>query len=137
MPTFQLELVTPEHVVLSERVQSVRVPGSEGSFGVLAGHAPLMSALTVGLVKVVHENGDEEFIAASGGFVEVGPEKVIVLADAAERAEEIDVARAEAAVSRARQRLNSGEAIDYPRAQAALARAMNRLKAAHAASEKR
>lgn len=137
MPTFLLELVTPERVVLSERVQSVRVPGTEGSFGVLVGHAPLMSALTVGVVKVVHANGDEEFIATSGGFVEVGPEKVIVLADAAERADEIDVARAEAAVNRARQRLNSGESIDYGRAQAALNRATNRLKVAHARAETR
>lgn len=137
MPTFHLELVTPEHVILSERVQSLRVPGTEGSFGILAGHAPLMSAMTVGLVKVVHENGDEELIATSGGFVEVTAEKVIVLADAAERAGQIDIVRAEAAVNRARQRLNSGESIDYGRAQDALNRAMNRLKVAEAKHQSR
>jgi F-type H+-transporting ATPase subunit epsilon len=135
MPTFPLELVTPERVLLSEAVRSVRVPGIEGSLGVLAGHAPLMTALAVGLIKVEYENGDLEYIATSGGFMEVTEKKVIILADTAERAADIDVARAEAAIARARERLNSGETIDYARAQAALARATNRLRAVQRKSE--
>jgi F-type H+-transporting ATPase subunit epsilon len=127
MATFLLELVTPERVLLSERVRSVRAPGIEGSFGVLAGHAPFMTALTVGLIKVEHENGDLEYIATSGGFLEVNPQKVIILADTAERAEDIDIARAEAAVARAREQLASGAAVDYEEARKALARALNRL----------
>src|SRR5436190_19611801 len=122
MANFQLELVTPERVLLSAQVRSVRAPGIEGSLGVLAGHAPLMTALMVGLIKVVHENGDEEHIATSGGFMEVGQKKVTILADTAERAEDIDVVRAEAAIQKARQDLDSGAAVDYEEARAALER---------------
>src|SRR2546423_3033232 len=106
MSTFLLELVTPERVLLSEQVKHVRAPGIEGSLGVLANHAPLMTALAIGLLKIEHENGDMEYVATSGGFMEVNPEKVVVLADTAERASDIDVARAEAAVSTARDHLN-------------------------------
>ena len=128
MATFLLELVTPERVLLSNQVRSVRAPGIEGSFGVLANHAPLMTALAIGLVKVEHENGDLEYIATSGGFMEVNKEKVIILADTAERASDIDLARAEAAISRSREHLNSGAAVDYEEARAALERATNRMK---------
>jgi F-type H+-transporting ATPase subunit epsilon len=128
MATFLLELVTPERVLLSNQVRSVRAPGIEGSFGVLANHAPLMTALAIGLVKVEHENGDLEYIATSGGFMEVNKEKVIILADTAERASDIDLARAEAAISQAREHLNSGAAVDYEEARAALERATNRMK---------
>ncbi len=128
MATFLLELVTPERVLLSNQVRSVRAPGIEGSFGVLANHAPLMTALAIGLVKVEHENGDLEYIATSGGFMEVNKEKVIILADTAERATDIDLARAEAAISNAREHLNSGAAVDYEEARAALERATNRMK---------
>jgi F-type H+-transporting ATPase subunit epsilon len=128
MATFLLELVTPERVLLSNQVRSVRAPGIEGSFGVLANHAPLMTALAIGLVKVEHENGDLEYIATSGGFMEVNKEKVIILADTAERASDIDLARAEAAISQAREHLGSGAAVDYEEARAALERATNRMK---------
>ena len=130
MATFQLELVTPDRVLLSAPVRSVRAPGIEGSFGVLAGHAPLMTALTVGLIKVEHENGDLEHIATSGGFMEVNRDKVTILADSAERAEDIDIVRAEAAIQQARQDLESGAAVDYDEARAALERATNRLRVA-------
>lgn len=130
MATFPLELVTPERVMLSEEVRSVRAPGIEGSLGILAGHAPLMTALTVGIIKIEHANGDLEFIATSGGFMEVNPQKVIILADTAERASDIDLARAEAAVARAREHLASGAAVDYEEARRALERATNRLAAA-------
>lgn len=130
MATFLLELVTPERVLLSERVRSVRAPGIEGSFGVLANHAPLMTALTVGLIKVEYENGDLEYIATSGGFMEVNKEKSIILADTAERATDIDISRAEAAIAAAREHLASGAAVDYTEASATLERATNRLKVA-------
>ena len=128
MATFLLELVTPERVLLSNQVRSVRAPGIEGSFGVLANHAPLMTALAIGLVKVEHENGDLEYIATSGGFMEVNKEKVIILADTAERASDIDISRAEAAINRAREHLASGAAVDYEEARASLERATNRMK---------
>ena len=128
MATFQLELVTPDRVLLSAPVRSVRAPGVEGSLGVLAGHAPLMTALTVGLIKVEHENGDVELIATSGGFMEVNSSKVTILADTAERADEIDLVRAEAAIQQARQELASGAAVDYNEARASLERATNRLR---------
>lgn len=130
MPTFHLEIVTPEAVILSDQVKYVRAPGIQGSFGVLAGHAPLMTALSVGLLKVEHANGDLEYIATSGGFIEVQRDKVIILADTAERASEIDVTRCEDAIERARKLLASGEAIDYDAVHQALERATNRLKIA-------
>ncbi len=129
MATFLLELVTPERVLFSDQVRAVRVPGIEGSLGVLAGHAPLMTALDVGLLKIDHVNGDVEYVATSGGFVEVNRDKVVVLADTAERASDIDLARAEAAIAVARENLRGGE-VDYGDASATLARATNRLKIA-------
>jgi F-type H+-transporting ATPase subunit epsilon len=136
MATFHLELVTPERVLLSEVVRSVRLPGIEGSFGVLVGHAPLMTALTVGVIKVEYENGDLEYIAAAGGFVEVRRDRVVVLADSAERAQDIDVALAEAAIARAQENLANASAIDYDEARAGLERAKNLLKTAQMSGEK-
>lgn len=136
MATFTLELVTPEKILLSEQVSLVRAPGIEGSFGVMAHHAPLMTALKVGLIKVQYENGDEEYIATSGGFMEVNKEKTIILADTAERGADIDMARAESAVARAREHLASGGATDYAEASEALERAMNRLQVAKLQHEK-
>ncbi len=130
MATFLLELVTPEEKLMSEQVKSVRAPGIDGSFGVLYGHAPLMTALEVGLIKVEFENGDVEFIATSGGFMEVNANKAIILADTAERAKDIDISRAEMAVARAREHLSSGSAEDYDEATKNLERALNRVKVA-------
>ena len=130
MPLLPLEIITPDAVLFSGKMKSIRVPGSEGSFGVLAGHAPLMAALEIGVLKLEHDNGDIEYISTSGGFVQVTQDKVIVLADSAERAKDIDVSRAEAAIARARERLKGGESIDYNRAQKALSRALNRVKVA-------
>ena len=128
MPTFRLEIVTPDRVVLDAPVRSVRLPGSKGSFGILANHAPLISSLETGPIKVEHDNGDIEFIAASGGFADVQPDRVTVVADTAERSADIDVKRVEEAVRRAREELSGGGAEAYGRAQEALRRAMNRLK---------
>ena len=130
MPAFSLEVVTPERVAYSGQVASLQAPGSEGSFGVLAGHIPLLTSLQIGRLRFVEEDGNEVQMAISGGFVEVGREQVAVLAETAERIEEIDVARAEAARQRAEERLAKArtEEIDVARAQAALARALNRLR---------
>lgn len=106
MATFPLELVTPERILFSEDVQAVRAPGINGSFGVLARHAPMLTELTTGLIKLTLANGFEAFIATSGGFMEVSREKVIILADAAELSEEIDVEKARAAADRARKLLD-------------------------------
>ncbi len=130
MPAFALEVVTPERVAYSGQVANLQAPGSEGSFGVLAGHIPLLTGLQIGRLRFIEENGDEVQMAISGGFVEVGREQVAVLAETAERIEEIDVERAEAARQRAEERLArvQEEGVDVARAQAALARAINRIR---------
>ena len=130
MTSFALEIVTPERVVYSSQVESVQAPGSEGSFGVLAGHMPLLTSLQVGALCFTEEDGDRVQMAVSGGFAEVGSERVTVLAETAERAEEIDTQRADSSRQRAEERLarrHEGE-VDVVRAQAALSRALNRLK---------
>ena len=130
MASFALEIVTPERVVYSSQVESVQAPGSEGSFGVLAGHMPLLTSLQVGALCFTEEGGDRVQMAVSGGFAEVGSERVTVLAETAERAEEIDTQRADSSRQRAEERLarrHEGE-VDVIRAQAALSRALNRLK---------
>ena len=136
MATFLLELVTPERILLSEQVSSVRAPGIDGSFGILTGHAPLMTALGVGLVKVEYPNGDLEYIATSGGFIEVNREKTIILSDTAERAADIDATRAEGAIERAKEHLTDGSAENYGEARAALERATNRLKVIQMSKER-
>ena len=130
MPAFALEVVTPERVAYSGQVASLQAPGSEGSFGVLAGHIPLLTSLQIGRLRFVEEDGNEVQMAISGGFVEVGREQVAVLAETAERVEEIDLARAEAARQRAEERLARAreERVDVARAEAALARAVNRIR---------
>jgi len=130
MATFHLEIITPDRVVLDAHARSVRLPGAMGSFGVLPGHAPMLAMLTVGPIRVVHDNGDIEYVASSGGFAEVSASRVLVLADAAERASDIDVKRVEAAIEHARAQLSEGGAASYGASQAALKRAMTRLEVA-------
>ena len=127
----RLEVATPTRLVVSGEVDEVVVPGSEGSFGVLPGHAPLLSL--VGTGEVVYRSGrDEHYLAVSGGFAEVGPTHVTILAESAERPEEIDVARARVAGERAEQRLRAAatEETDVDRALASFARARARLQTA-------
>ena len=127
----QLEVATPTRLVVSEAADEVVAPGIQGYFGVLPGHAPFLTTLGIGEV-MYRVDRDEHYLAVSGGFAEVRNDKVIVLADTAERPEEIDRARAERARERAERRL-SGRAqdeIDDARAAAALARALTRLQAA-------
>ena len=131
MRTFPLELVTPERLLFSEEVQAVRAPGVGGSFGVLAGHAPLLTELETGLIKVTLASGEEAYIATSGGFMQVSREKVIILADSAELSEEIDVERARAAAERARKLLEVPDSdIDAEEVRKELDRAMNRIRVA-------
>ncbi|OGL13681.1 MAG: ATP synthase F1 subunit epsilon [Candidatus Rokubacteria bacterium RIFCSPLOWO2_12_FULL_71_22] len=127
----QLEIATPARLAVSEEVDEVVVPGSQGYFGVLPAHAPFLTTLGIG--EVMYRSGrDERYLAVAGGFAEVRNDKVIVLADTAERPDEIDRARAEQAKARAERRLSgrSQDEIDYARAAAALARALTRLQTA-------
>ena len=130
MAGIKLDIVTAERVVFSEEVDVVVAPGVEGQLGILPHHSPLMTILQPGELRV--RKGRDEFpIAISGGFLEVRPDRIIVLADAAERAEEIDLARAEEAKRRARERLaKPAPGIDSVRADVALQRAVARLKVA-------
>ena len=130
--TFQLEVVTPDRVVLSDdEIVSVVAPGIEGYLGMLANHAPLMGELKIGKLDLRRADGTSDAMAISGGFVEVFENTVTVLADSAELAEEIDVDRAERAKQRAEERIGSAATnIDFDRAHAALHRALNRLQVA-------
>jgi F-type H+-transporting ATPase subunit epsilon len=131
----RLELATPTRLVVSEEVDEVVAPGSEGYFGVWAGHAPFLSTLGSGAVSY-RRGREEQAVAVSGGFAEVRPERVIILAESAERPEEIDRERAERARQRAAARLagrsprGGEEELDYARAVAALSRALARLQVA-------
>jgi F-type H+-transporting ATPase subunit epsilon len=131
MSTIKLEIVTAERLIYSEDVNMVIAPGVEGYLGILPHHAPLMTMLQPGELRVKKEN-EEIALAVTGGFIEVRPEKILVLADAAERADEIDIARAEAARKRAEERIKERgtEGVDRVRAELALQRSLARLKVA-------
>ena len=134
LPTkLTLEVVTPERALVTEQVDEIYLPGSEGYFGVLPGHAPLLATLGTG--ELTYRVGrDESHVAISCGFAEVRNDKVIILADVAETPPDIDRARAERARDRAEALLAgrgaNPEEIDYARAMAALARALTRLQVA-------
>jgi F-type H+-transporting ATPase subunit epsilon len=126
---FKLDIVTPRRVVYSGDVRSFSAPGVLGGFQVLYNHAPLLSAVGIGEVKLQDVEGYERRYATSGGFVEVVNNRVTMLAESAERSDEIDVTRADAARDRAEKRIQSRmHGIDIGRAKAALARAVNRLR---------
>ena len=129
MSSIKLDIVTAERAVYSEDVDMIIAPGVEGQLGILPNHSPLMTTLQAGELRV-KKDGEEVALVISGGFLEVRPDRVIVLADAAERAEEIDVARAEEAKRRAEQMLTERRVPDFDefRAEAALRRALTRLK---------
>jgi F-type H+-transporting ATPase subunit epsilon len=126
MGIFQLEIVTPIKIFDEGQVEYVRCPGLDGSFGVLANHREAIIALGVGEIKVT-KNGKDHFLATSGGFAEITKEKVELLLESYEQAEEIDTFRAEAALKRADERKLSEE-IDSTRNNASLQRAINRIK---------
>jgi F-type H+-transporting ATPase subunit epsilon len=128
--SIKLEIITAERQVFSDDVNAVVVPGVDGELGVLPHHAPLITILKPGEVTV-RKDGQETYLFVSGGFLEVRPDKIIVLADACERADEIDIERAEAAKHRAEERLKTHPPeLDMTQVQAALLRSLVRLKVA-------
>src|SRR5512136_1927198 len=130
MATFRLEIATAERMIFADDVDEVVAWGVEGQLGIFPHHAPLMTMLQPGGLLIKRGN-EEEYLAISGGFLEVRPDKVIILADAGERAEEIDIARAEAAKRRAEATLKERPAgVDSAAAEAALRRSLARLKVA-------
>ena len=130
MANLRLEIVTAERSVYTDEVDAVIAPGIAGQFTILPHHAPLMTMLEPGELTL-RKGGEETFIAVTGGFIEVLDNRVVVLADTAERADDIDVARAEAARQRAQEQLQHPvEARDLVAAEAALRRSLARLKVA-------
>jgi F-type H+-transporting ATPase subunit epsilon len=131
MSSFLLEIVTPERKVYEHDVNMVIVKGVEGEMGILPHHIPLVTALKIAPVTVKKDGGDD-VLAVNGGFIEVGKEKVVILAESAELASNIDVDRAAASKERAEQRLagKKQEDIDYKRAELSLQRAINRIESA-------
>jgi F-type H+-transporting ATPase subunit epsilon len=131
--TLALELVTPDRAIVHDAVDEVELPGSEGYFGVLPGHTPMLAMLGVG--EMWYRRGAEKaYVSLSGGFAEVLPDRVIVLARIAERAEDIDLERAERARARAEERLSMATAdLDVERARLALLKQLARIRVAQRA----
>ncbi|MGI6254081.1 MAG: ATP synthase F1 subunit epsilon [Acutalibacter sp.] len=128
--TFYLEMVSPQNIFFSGMCKQIILPGLDGSYGVLPGHEPMVTAITAGIVRFQDEEGRWHICVASDGCVEVMPERVILLAAAIERPEDIDQKRAEAAKQRAEERLRQKQSQrEYYQTQAALSRALARLKA--------
>ena len=129
LPTsIELQIVTPDKLLVRDQVDEVEIPGSEGYFGVLPGHTPLLASLAVG--EMWYRKGQEKtFLSLAFGFAEVLPDRVTILAQLAERAEDIDVGRAEEARKRAESRLTAPRSdLDYERARIALAKSLARLQ---------
>jgi F-type H+-transporting ATPase subunit epsilon len=127
--SIDLQIVTPDRLIVHEQVDEVQVPGSEGYFGVLPGHTPMLASLAVG--ELWYRKGQEKtYLAIAGGFAEVLPDRLTLLAHLAERADEIDPDRAAAARARAEQRLTQKTDVDYERARGALLKALTRLQVA-------
>jgi F-type H+-transporting ATPase subunit epsilon len=130
MATFKLEIVTAERMIFSDDVSAVLAWGVEGQLAILPHHAPLMTMLQPGDL-MIRKDKEEEYVVISGGFLEVRPDKVIILADACERADEIDIARAEEAKKRAQETMKAVPlTADAATAEAALRRSLARLKVA-------
>ena len=128
--TIRLELVTPERLLLAEEVDEVIAPGYEGEFGVLPDHTPFLTILKIGVLRY-RKGSETRKIAVGGGFAEVGPDRVVVMADVAEKAEEIDVERARRAHARAETELKDLSLDDeaFAKAYSALMRAIARMAA--------
>jgi len=129
-PHLQLQIVSADRLLVNERVDEVEIPGSEGYLGVLPGHTPLLATLQVG--ELWYRQGQEKhYLAIAFGFVEVQPDSVTILAQIAEPAQEIDLARAEAAKKRAEERLSKPTTdMDFERARIAMLKALVRLQVA-------
>ncbi len=130
LPTsIELQIVTPDKLLVKEQVDEVEIPGTEGYFGVLPGHTPMLASLAVG--EMWYRKGQEKvYLSLANGFCEVLPDRVTILASLAERAEEIDITRAEEAKRRAEQRLAQAKDVDYERARLALVKSLARLSVA-------
>jgi F-type H+-transporting ATPase subunit epsilon len=127
---FEIEIVTPDRLVVKDYADEMQIPGKNGYLGILAGHAPLITELAVGEITY-RTDVHTERLAVAWGFAEVLPDKVTVLAETAERASEIDVSRAQEAKHRAEEQLKSGDPeLNYPQVLNALQRAEVRLKVA-------
>ncbi len=132
MKLINVEVITPSKSAYNNEVVSVTVPGSKGNFQVLYNHAPILSSLEIGKIKIMEQGEKERIFATGGGMIEVLDNRVLILVESFESADEIDVERAERALKRAKERLahKNDPNIDVARAEAALKRAMNRLKIA-------
>ena len=127
--SFDLTVVTPERTAIDRRVVSVTIPTYDGYIGIWANHAPLMAGMRIGSLEYETENGVKEVLAVTNGFVEVADNRVLILADAVEHQDEINIERARQARKRAEERLAEGRSeIDLDRASEAIKRAENRLK---------
>ena len=128
MKTIKVNVVTPDGPVYDAEVEMVSTKAKSGELGIMAGHVPTVAPLTIGAVRLKNGN-NTDYVAVNGGFLEVRPDVVTILAQSAERAETIDVARAEQAKARAEQRLqNNDGSTDSKRANLALKRAINRIQ---------
>jgi len=128
--TFQLEIVTPSRLLVKDVAEEAQIPGLSGYLGILPGHAPLITELAVGVITY-KANGATHTLSVAWGFAEVLQDKVTILAETAERPQEIDIERAQKAKERAEQRLKSNDLkVDYTRAEDALQRAETRLNVA-------
>tara|TARA_B100001146_G_scaffold5097_1_gene4558 strand:- start:1023 stop:1418 length:396 start_codon:yes stop_codon:yes gene_type:complete len=127
MSVFTLEIVTPTRILEAGEVSYVRCPGTDGSFGVMSGHREAVIGLDVGEIKVT-QGGKDSFYATSGGFAEITKEKVQLLVETVEKADEIDSSRAEASLTRAKGLVSRRDGSDSKRAESALFRAVNRLR---------
>jgi F-type H+-transporting ATPase subunit epsilon len=128
MKTVQVNIVTPDGPVYDSEVTMVVAKTTSGEIGVLAGHIPMVAPLAISAVKLKKQDGSQEVVAINGGFIEVRPEKISILAPAAEVATNIDITRAKAALTRAEQRLQAkNDEVDFKRAELALKRALNRI----------
>ena len=129
MKTVTVSIVTPDGPVYDSEVEMVIAKTTSGEIGVLAGHIPMVAPLAISVVKLKN-GGKNEFVAVGGGFIEVRPDKISILAPSAEVAESIDVQRAKEALKRAESRLQSKQdTVDFKRAELALKRALNRINA--------
>lgn len=130
MKTIKVNVVTPDGPVVDAEVEMVSTKAKSGELGIMAGHIPLVAPLDIAAVRLIN-NKETEYVAVSGGFLEVRPDVVTILAQSAEKAETIDLARAQAAKARAEQRLaNKQDSVDTKRAELALKRAVNRIEIA-------
>ena len=128
MKTVKVNIVTPDGPVYDSEVTMVVAKTTSGEIGVLAGHIPMVAPLAISAVKLKKQDGSRDVVAVNGGFIEVRPDEISILAQAAEAATNIDVTRAKAALARAEQRLQEkSDDIDFKRAELALKRALNRI----------